>query len=97
MPEVSRFLGILIYLYWRDHAPPHFHARYGKQEAVIDIRTSMVIAGSLPRQQLAVAIAWGVYRQGELMAAWDKAARGISPGRIAPLDAAKKNKKGKKK
>ena len=48
MPEVSRFYGIVIRLYYNDHNPPHFHARYGGMEAVIDIRTLAVISGRLP-------------------------------------------------
>lgn len=48
MPRVSQFYGIAIYLYYRDHAPPHFHAIYGDHEAVFEIATGAVIAGRLP-------------------------------------------------
>lgn len=98
MPEVSRFLGILIFLYYKDHPPPHFHARYGKHEAQIDIRTLEVIAGSLPRPQLAFVITWGFLRQRALMNAWTAASQDKHPGRIAPLEGkSAKGKKGKKK
>jgi hypothetical protein len=48
MPELSRFYGIIIRMFWEDHSPPHFHAIYGNHEALVDIRTSELIAGSLP-------------------------------------------------
>ena len=50
MPRVSLFYGIAIYLYYRDHAPPHFHAIYGDDEAVFVIATGAILAGSLPRR-----------------------------------------------
>jgi len=48
MPEISRFLGIIITMYYSEHNPPHFHARYGSQSAEIAIQTLWVIAGRLP-------------------------------------------------
>jgi len=54
MPTISAFYGILIQMFWQDHAPPHFHALYGEFEALIDIRTLAVIRGSLPRRALAL-------------------------------------------
>ena len=47
MPEVSRFFGIIIALYYNDHAPPHFHAKYGEDEATIIIETGEVLDGRL--------------------------------------------------
>ncbi len=49
MPTISQFFGIIIQMFWREHAPPHFHALYGEHEALIDIRTLEVITGSLPK------------------------------------------------
>ncbi len=46
MPILSRFFGIVIAMYWRDHAPPHFHAKYGEQEVVVDIDTGRVTGHS---------------------------------------------------
>jgi len=54
MPELCRFYGIIIRMFWSDHPPPHFHAIYGNHEAVVEILTSEIIAGSLPLG----AIAW---------------------------------------
>jgi len=48
MPEISRFFGIIIYMYFKDHLPPHFHAEYGGQEAQFSIETGNVIVGDLP-------------------------------------------------
>jgi hypothetical protein len=48
MPELCRFYGIIIRMFWEDHPPPHFHASYGNNEALINILTAEIIAGSLP-------------------------------------------------
>ena len=48
MPEICRFYGITIRMYFADHDPPHFHAFYGEHEAIIDLATLAVLAGSLP-------------------------------------------------
>lgn len=50
MPIISRFFGIIIAIYWDDHAPPHFHAKYSGDEAVIDIKTGEILKGSLSRR-----------------------------------------------
>ena len=52
MPELSRFLGIVIAMYYRDHAPPHFHALYGEYEVTIEIASGLV-NGEFPRRTLA--------------------------------------------
>lgn len=52
MPTISAFYGIIVRMYYNDHAPPHFHARYGESEATIDIETRQVIDGELPRRAL---------------------------------------------
>lgn len=97
MPELSRFFSILIYMYFNDHPPPHFHARYGKQEVQIAIGTLDVLAGSLPSAQLTLVKAWGILRQRELMAAWEAASKGRHPGKILPLEGRKSPKKKKAK
>ena len=50
MPEISRFLGIVIAMYYRDHNPPHFHATYGKYEVRVRIDTGEIISGNLPHR-----------------------------------------------
>ena len=63
MPTISQFFGIVIQMFWREHAPPHFHAMCGEFEALIDIRTLEAIAGSLPRRALNLTIEWAIEQQ----------------------------------
>lgn len=64
MPEISRFFGIVIYMYFKDHLPPHFHAEYGDQEAQFSIETGNIIVGDLPRKQIRLIQAWvELYRE----------------------------------
>ncbi len=56
MPELSRFFGIIIRMYYGDHDPPHFHAVYVEDEVLIDIDTLSVVRGELPRRALALVI-----------------------------------------
>ena len=51
MPEICRFLGIIIRMYYRDHAPPHFHAEYGEFEITVEIDTG-IVSGQFPRRAL---------------------------------------------
>ena len=85
MPTISSFYGILIQLFWHDHAPPHFHALYAEHEALIDIRTLSVIEGELPRRALALVLEWAQQHQAELQEDWDLCARNQMPRKIAPL------------
>jgi hypothetical protein len=62
MPELSRFLGIVIAMYYRDHAPPHFHAIYGDHEATVNIQTGEV-NGQLPKRALAHVQEWRLLHQ----------------------------------
>ena len=82
MPEISRFYGIVIQIYYGDHPPPHFHAVYAND---IDIETLTVIAGSLPRRALGLALEWATLHQAELREAFDRAANLQEPDKIAPL------------
>ena len=85
MPVLSIFYGIVITIYWYDHAPPHVHARYGEHEAQIDIIAVALLAGSLPRRATAMVLRWTRAHQSELLAAWAAASDGVPPARIAPL------------
>ena len=86
MPEISRFYGISIYLYPREHPPAHFHAFYGDGEAVFEIATLRIIAGDIPNRARALVLDWATEHQGELAAAWDRLRAGRNPGKIAPLE-----------
>ena len=66
MPEISRFYGIVVRMYYNDHAPPHFHAEYSAQEAVVDIATLGTIAGRIPPRAMALVVEWAQLHQNEL-------------------------------
>ena len=86
MPEISRFFGMVIAMYYNDHAPPHFHVRYGKQKAVIGIDPMELLAGKLSRRVLGLALEWGELHQEELMADWDLAREQSPLNSIDPLE-----------
>ncbi len=73
MPEICRFFGISIRMYYNDHAPPHFHAVYGEQKAIVDIRTLMVIEGRLSPRVLGMVMEWASQHQEALMELWEQA------------------------
>jgi hypothetical protein len=85
MPRLSQFYGIAIYMYCRDHAPPHFHAIYGEHEAVFQIATGMVLAGRLPRRARALVEDWLAAHRAELQQDWDLAAANQPLLPIPPL------------
>ena len=85
MPEVSRFYGIVIRMYFADHAPPHFHAEYAEHEARIAIESLAIISGSLPPRAMGLVAEWATLHRNELQAAWDRARQYQPIGRIDPL------------
>jgi hypothetical protein len=85
MPTISTFYGVAIRMFWADHAPPHFHAIYGASKASIDIRTLMVIRGSLPSRALALTLEWAALHRQELLEDWDLCATKQIPKKIPPL------------
>lgn len=85
MPRVSEFLGISMYVYFRDHPPPHFHARYGGAEATVSIETLMVLEGTLPPRVLGLVTEWASLHREDLLRAWRRAHAHRPPGRIDPL------------
>ncbi|WP_373508871.1 DUF4160 domain-containing protein [Thiocapsa sp.] len=86
MPTISQFFGIVIQMFWREHAPPHFHALYAEHEALIDIRTLDVIGGRLPKQALGLTIEWAIEHREELMEDWRLCQLKQLPKRISPLE-----------
>ena len=71
MPEISRFLGIKIYMYFNEHNPPHFHIQYNEHKALIDIQTFGVIEGKVPSKVLGLAVEWAEDNQKELLDNWN--------------------------
>jgi hypothetical protein len=73
MPEICRFFGIVIAMFYDDHNPPHFHAAYGEYRAAITIETLSVMEGYLPPRALGLVIEWAFMHTGELIADWNAA------------------------
>lgn len=67
MPEISRFFGIIIYMYFEDHNPPHFHVEYAEYEAMIEINSGEILRGSLPSKQLKYIQVWCDIHKNELL------------------------------
>lgn len=86
MPEISRFYGIVIQIYYADHPPPHFHALYEGRRATIDIETLALIDGELPARARGLVIEWATLHQNELREAFRLASVMELPRKIAPLD-----------
>ena len=85
MPEISRFLGIVIRMYYRDHAPPHFHAVYGEYEISLEIESG-VVEGRFPRRALSAVLEWLKLHREELLEDWNLAREEKPLKRIAPLE-----------
>lgn len=85
MPEISRFYGIVITMYFPDHNPPHFHVRYNDYHAIIDIETGKV-KGEMPRQALRLVFEWLDQHKEELRENWLRMEKGEPVISIKPLD-----------
>ncbi len=85
MPEISRFLGITIYMYYREHAPAHFHAEYGEYTIVVEIETG-VVEGKFPRRALNAVLDWYVIHKTELLKDWQLALEKKPLDKIEPLE-----------
>ncbi len=86
MPTISEFFGILILMFYNDHAPPHFHARYGEYEALIQISPLGILKGKLPPRALSLVMEWAQIRQDQLMEDWNYAANNKKLQKIPPLE-----------
>lgn len=70
MPEITRFYGIIIKLFFGDHPPPHFHAVYGEQNALFNIESLEVIEGDLPSRAKKLVVEWATEYQSDLIKMW---------------------------
>ncbi len=86
MPEISRFLGIVIAMYYNDHNPPHFHAKYGEFEAIISIETGELVDGRLPPRVLGLVQEWRECHVSELTEDWCLARERKALKKIEPLE-----------
>ncbi len=88
MPEIARFLGIIIRMYieaGKQHHTPHFHAYYQDEVAIYNIESIELIAGDLPKRQQRFVEAWAELHQNELRKNWDRLQKGHAPMKIDPL------------
>ena len=86
MPEISRFFGIIITMYYNDHPPPHFHVRYGGLKAIIAIPSLSLLQGTLSPRVFGMAMEWAALHQTELSENWDLARQQAPLKKIAPLE-----------
>lgn len=85
MPELTRFFGIIIAMYYNDHAPPHFHAKYGADQAVIRIDSGEVIEGNFSARALRLVEEWRLLHQQVLLNDWALALNRQPLIKIEPL------------
>ena len=85
MPELSRFLGIVVRMHYRDHMPAHFHASYGDYEIIVRLDDG-IVEGRFPRRALRLVLEWFELHRGELMANWRSAQQRKPLMPIAPLE-----------
>ena len=85
MPEICRFLGIVIRMYHDDHWPPHFHASYGGEMASIAIDDLRIMAGHLPGRVIGLILEWALEHRDELFEDWELARRIEPLNKIEPL------------
>ena len=85
MPEISRFLGMIISIYFEDHNPPHFHVEYAGHRASVLIQECIIFSGYLPNKQLKLVLAWCEIHKDELMQNWELARNGQPLNSINPL------------
>lgn len=85
MPEISRFFGIVVRMFYAEHGVAHFHAAYGGASATIAIETLGVLSGSLPPRALGMVLEWASLHRQELLEDWKLLRSGRAPRPIAPL------------
>ena len=85
MPEISRFLGIVIRMFYSDHEPPHFHAEYGDYKMLVEIKTR-ITEGRFPPHALRAVLDWADIHQQELLSNWELAKKRQNPHKIEPLE-----------
>ncbi len=85
MPIISQFLGITISMFWNDHAPPHFHARYGGHEISVTILDG-IVEGKFPRRALEHVLEWYTLHKNELADNWNLAQTHKTLHKIDPLE-----------
>jgi len=85
MPELSRFLGVVVFMCFNDHNPPHFHVEYGEHEASITIKELSILEGDLPSRILGYVVEWASMHKQELKENWDMLQTAGKCKKIPPL------------
>ncbi len=85
MPEICRFLGIVISMYYKEHAPPHFHAKYGEYRGVFSINDLRIIEGELPKRIVSLILEWAFEHREELLENWKLVEKKEDLKKISPL------------
>jgi hypothetical protein len=86
MPRISEFFGISIYMYYREHMPPHFHAVYSGYDAEVELEGLTLLSGSLPLRVRGLVVEWAAMHRDELRRVWQQARAHQPLSRIAPLE-----------
>lgn len=86
MPEISRFFGIIIFMYFDDHNPPHFHVKYGEQRAIVGIQDLRLLEGNLSRRAMNMVLEWANEHRLELMNNWNRMQSTGEYTKIPPLE-----------
>ena len=86
MPEISRFFGIIIAMYWKEHGVPHFHAKYGDHRASFAIADLRLLEGKLPPRVMGLVLEWAAIHSEELRRDWELAVQQEPLQTIAPLE-----------
>jgi hypothetical protein len=71
MPEIARFYGIVIKVFFGDHPPPHFHAIYGEYNALVDVESLEIMEGDLPSRAQKLVLEWAILYQQDLLQMWN--------------------------
>ena len=86
MPELARFYGIVIRMYYVDHNPPHFHAMYGEYEAVFQLDPLELLRGQLPPRARNLVIEWATHNRSAIEDAWQSVQAQEPPKAIPSLE-----------
>ena len=86
MPEICCFFGIVVTMYYNDHAPSHFHVRYGEQKATVGIESLTILQGWLSPRTMGMVVEWAALRRQELRDDWDLAPRQEPLRKVKPLE-----------
>ncbi|KMP12040.1 transcriptional regulator [Candidatus Nitromaritima sp. SCGC AAA799-C22] len=86
MPIISSFFGIIIRMFYSDHAPPHFHAAYGEHELLVEISPINILEGNAPARVRSMVLEWAAMHQTELLEDWERCQNAQTPFPIKPLE-----------